>query len=92
MTPCEITDSPTDEGRRRIRLMWKFMYTIPGHWTFARVHRLIACHILNVIPDVSLESLMCSTLLWYNDNGILVYFTVFIVTIKLSLLLPVSYF
>ena len=92
---CQLTDrwrTPTDEGRQRIRLIWKFMYTIPGHWTFARVHRLIACHILNVIPDVSLESLMCSTLLPYNDDSILVYFTVFIVTIKLSLLLLVSYF
>ena len=68
------------------------MYIISGHWTFAHVHRLIACHILNVIPDVSLESLMCSTLLPYNDDGILVYFTIYIVTIKLSLLLPVSYF
>ena len=36
----------------------------------ACIHKLIACHILNVIPDVSLESLMCSTLLPYNDDGI----------------------
>ena len=75
------------------RLIRTFINIILGSRTFFCVHKHVACHILNVIPDVSVESLMCSTLLPYFDDGISKYNLLYLLyfTIAIDLSLPVIF-